>query len=276
MKKKGFTLIELLAVIVILAIIALIATPIILSMINNARKSAAKSSTYGFIEAIDSNNGFADADIAGYTKIADGTHNVSEINVPMKGKAPDSGTVKIENGKVSEANICVSGYTVTYEAGKEAQTGSKCNSGSSSSNVSTQATCPGSGCEYLYADEDTLEIGNSVVQNSVTDYNELNKPFFIGVIKNSNTNVIEKAYSCGIEGGTVFCLEGKEDTVYADNITVLNSVFPSCNASTSDTSADCSGSTVNAEIRNDGYVSLYGDDGYCDISHDGYIGCTPD
>ena len=37
MKNKGFTLIELLAVIVILAIIALIATPIILGIINDAR-----------------------------------------------------------------------------------------------------------------------------------------------------------------------------------------------------------------------------------------------
>ena len=38
--KKGFTLIELLAVIVILAIIALIATPIILGIINDAREEA--------------------------------------------------------------------------------------------------------------------------------------------------------------------------------------------------------------------------------------------
>ena len=37
-KRKGFTLIELLAVIVILAIIALIATPVVLSMIERARK----------------------------------------------------------------------------------------------------------------------------------------------------------------------------------------------------------------------------------------------
>lgn len=40
MKNKGFTLIELLAVIVILAIIALIATPIVLGIIEDARKSA--------------------------------------------------------------------------------------------------------------------------------------------------------------------------------------------------------------------------------------------
>ena len=39
---KGFTLIELLAVIVILAMIALIATPIILGIINDAREGAKK------------------------------------------------------------------------------------------------------------------------------------------------------------------------------------------------------------------------------------------
>ena len=45
--KKGFTLIELLAVIIILAVIALIATPIVLNVIESARKSANKDSAYG-------------------------------------------------------------------------------------------------------------------------------------------------------------------------------------------------------------------------------------
>ena len=44
MKEKAFTLIELLAVIVILAIIALIATPIILGIIKDARENAKKRS----------------------------------------------------------------------------------------------------------------------------------------------------------------------------------------------------------------------------------------
>jgi len=43
-KRNGFTLIELLAVIAILAIILLIAVPMILSVINNAKKSAFASS----------------------------------------------------------------------------------------------------------------------------------------------------------------------------------------------------------------------------------------
>ncbi len=49
--KKGFTLIELLAVIVILAIIALIATPIVLQIIEKARRSAAQDTVYGVISA---------------------------------------------------------------------------------------------------------------------------------------------------------------------------------------------------------------------------------
>ena len=53
MNQKGFTLIELLAVIVILAVIALIATPIVMNSIEEARKSAAKNAAYGVIKAIE-------------------------------------------------------------------------------------------------------------------------------------------------------------------------------------------------------------------------------
>ena len=52
MKNKGFTLIELLAVIVILAIIALIATPIILGIINDSRQSAKDRSAEYVYEAV--------------------------------------------------------------------------------------------------------------------------------------------------------------------------------------------------------------------------------
>jgi len=51
MKKKGFTLIELLAVIIILAVIALIATPIVLNVVDNAKESARKSSVNGYADA---------------------------------------------------------------------------------------------------------------------------------------------------------------------------------------------------------------------------------
>lgn len=52
MNKKGFTLIELLAVIVILAVIALIASPIILGIINDAQESSRIRSVEAYMNAI--------------------------------------------------------------------------------------------------------------------------------------------------------------------------------------------------------------------------------
>lgn len=49
--KSGFTLIELLAVVVILAVIALISTPLILNIIDGAKKGAFQSTAYGILEA---------------------------------------------------------------------------------------------------------------------------------------------------------------------------------------------------------------------------------
>ena len=51
--KKGFTLIELLAVIVVLAVIALIATPMVLNTIEEARKGAAQSSAYTYVNEVE-------------------------------------------------------------------------------------------------------------------------------------------------------------------------------------------------------------------------------
>ena len=50
-KRSAFTLIELLAVIIILAVIALIATPVVLNVVDNARKEANKNSAYGLLDA---------------------------------------------------------------------------------------------------------------------------------------------------------------------------------------------------------------------------------
>ena len=51
MKRKGFTLIELLGVIVVLAVIAIITTPVILGVIEKSKKGALQNSGYGLVEA---------------------------------------------------------------------------------------------------------------------------------------------------------------------------------------------------------------------------------
>ena len=50
--KKGFTLIELLAIIIILAIVALVATPIVLDVIDNSRDKLAMTEAQTIVESI--------------------------------------------------------------------------------------------------------------------------------------------------------------------------------------------------------------------------------
>ena len=138
--KKGFTLIELLAVIVILAIIALIATPIILNMIENAKKGAAKDSAYGYIEAIEKNNALANMN-ENYTKIEDGTNiNIKKIHIKLKGKLPKDGIITLEKGIVKNAYLCINEYYVSYN-GKTATITESCDE----SNIKEIATFDGNG-----------------------------------------------------------------------------------------------------------------------------------
>ena len=146
--KKGFTLIELLAVIVILAIIALVAIPVILNMIENARKSSAKSAALGYIDAIEYSNGFATlgSEVEGnYQKIETGdvATATQKLGSHLKGKAPASGTVTIDsNGKVTGATLCINGYNVTYE-NKDATVNGKCNgSNNNNNNQEPEPTTP--------------------------------------------------------------------------------------------------------------------------------------
>ncbi len=52
MFKKAFTLIELLAVIIILAVVALIATPVVLNVVNSAKESAMQSQLSLYADSI--------------------------------------------------------------------------------------------------------------------------------------------------------------------------------------------------------------------------------
>ncbi len=118
MKNKGFTLIELLAVIVILAIIALIATPIILGIINDARNSAkqrtaeliAKETELAYTSYLFKNNGvgepskFCDYMKAEYFDMdsakLEGSCTDASTGVTVKGDNGVSYTVKYEGGTV--------------------------------------------------------------------------------------------------------------------------------------------------------------------------------
>ena len=122
---KGFTLIELLAVIVILAIIALIATPRILDVVEEARKGAAKSSILGYIDAVEKQamiNQLNDDDTDDIT--AD-TYTVSQLTakkVTVKGDLPEETGTSVtvdDKGSVTGASVFVTKgekYDVTYNS----------------------------------------------------------------------------------------------------------------------------------------------------------------
>lgn len=124
--KKGFTLVELLAVIVILAIIALIATPIILNVIDDAKTNAAKNSAYGYIDALEKANAqdmLSSESInvlsGAYTIDESGKlmHDSAEVAVKFKGTKPTSGTLTYADGKLSSgSSITVDGKKFTSDA----------------------------------------------------------------------------------------------------------------------------------------------------------------
>ena len=126
---KGFTLIELLAVIVILAIIALIATPIILGVIETARKGSVESSALGYIDAVEKQvliNQVAGGTEIGYPNETAYTMTVlNGFGITVKGDAPKVASVTLDaDGSVATTSTfgiesqgtC---YAVAYNAEKK-------------------------------------------------------------------------------------------------------------------------------------------------------------
>ena len=124
--KRGFTLIELLAVIIILGVIALIATPVILNIVDGSRKSASLSSAKLYIKAV--NNSIMNSRLNGNYKIEDGSYIINSsgnicldasctqtLEVQANGKKPISGTLEVLNEEVvcRGTELVFSDYTLT-------------------------------------------------------------------------------------------------------------------------------------------------------------------
>lgn len=106
---KGFTLIELLAVIVILAIIALIATPIIIGVIDQARTKAAENSAYGIIDAARLKYTESLIDASGSLSFG---HSYSAKELSVSGEGATDGTYTIsKNGEITLAGVVIGEYT---------------------------------------------------------------------------------------------------------------------------------------------------------------------
>ena len=103
MRKRGFTLIELLAVIVILGVLALIATPLILNVVEKAREQAFLDSAYGIRDAAEYR--YTESMLSNLeTKKKVYQYPDSTNALKVKGEHPDYGEVVVEsNGTIALA-----------------------------------------------------------------------------------------------------------------------------------------------------------------------------
>ena len=161
MKKKGFTLIELLAVIVILAIIALIATPLVLKYIEKSRQESKVDSAYSYVRNLETeianysikNNG-KKYNKSGLLEIGE----LTDIDTTVKGDTPSSGKVCLSSlGQVDKAILQYDKYYVLYD-GKRGSISDK--------DTYDNFSCNGNGVAdsfesiYNYGDEVTFNPGD--------------------------------------------------------------------------------------------------------------------
>ncbi|NLL44324.1 MAG: type II secretion system protein, partial [Mollicutes bacterium] len=114
-QSKGFSLIELLAVIVILAIVAVITTPLVLNTINDVKKRSFTSTAYGIIKAAEME--YTNQMIKGNNNETIFTYengkeeaNRTETSLKYKGERPKNGTVIIN----SEGKIAIAIHNGTF------------------------------------------------------------------------------------------------------------------------------------------------------------------
>ena len=200
-KNKGFTLVELLAVIVILALIALIATPIILNVINDAKKQAAKDSAYGYMDAVEK---YIVSSELEDKSIKDGTYSVEDLNsmgVSVKGSTPDNGNIEIKNSSVKSYDIGIDGYVVMNGKVDKVSTTKSFKNGTAvyynpvseekcKSSEAVSTTGKNSGCMKWYVFND--KEGNATV-NVILDHNTTAGVAYNSTGSNSEMKEVKKA-----------------------------------------------------------------------------------
>ncbi len=119
MRKNGFTLIEMLAIIVLLAIIAVVATPVVLNIVANSQRSGFASSVNGIKDAIETDYSERDFDTNNSYKYENGklyfvngkTNQVEGDPIPMSGGISDGNGTGIIDDK---GNVKVRIYNSRY------------------------------------------------------------------------------------------------------------------------------------------------------------------
>ena len=124
--KKGFTLIELLAVIVILAVLALIATPVVLNIINGSKENTLLRSADFYLDAVD--QAVTRKNLTTYfaptsCEIQNNGNLIcdenEEVVVDVSGEKPTSGQIVFSDGKVTSAQMTISNQEIVMNEGMD-------------------------------------------------------------------------------------------------------------------------------------------------------------
>ena len=290
MKRKGFTLIELLAVIVVLAIIALIATPIVMNTIKKSKKGAAERSADSFVKQVEttveterlSGNIIEDGE---YEITSDGNlckdksascSDENKIKIEMSGTKPTSGKVKITNGIVQiSTKLTVGDYDVKYNP--ESKKYEAREKDSSSSTV-----------VYRFS-QNSVKIGDTIDPSDTTKYTKdpstLGKDYYLKHVLDEDNKVTE-SYGCVIFSNTEYCVKGgdssfygysENESNYTGNALILknleNEKIEDITCSFRKIESGCNSDSVNLIVDSTGYVLAHADDGSCSISRGGSSTC---
>ena len=287
-KKNAFTLIELLAVIVVLAIIALIATPIVMNTIKNAKKGAAERTADNYIKQVETAVAEAKLEnksVPNGTYDIDGNGNLTGAGLPdgkleinMSGNKPTSGTVTIKNGGVSqnETTMVVGDYDVKYNQEKNKYEATNEGGSSSTTVVYRWSTDP--------IEKDDI-INPNDTSKFTKDASTLGKSYYLKHVLDKDNKVTE-SYACAILKGKEYCLTNGEygyaanEADYTGSALILKQIRDakiegiSCSFDANDSS--CSGGSVHLNAYSSGSsegVFARDDVGNCYVYGDGSSNC---
>ena len=230
-KKHGFTLIELLAVIVVLAIIALIATPIVMNTIKKSKKGAAERSADSYVKQVET---AVAEERLNKNEVLEGEYQITsdgnlcrdksvscsddkKIKIEMSGTKPTSGKIKITNGRVDQtsSSMTIGDYTVSYNSTKKTYEATEKGNTPQVEVLCTAKTAATTGNvpsgNYAYGDEYTCELGDNDA-----------KTFFVLETNGDNVSLImDKNIDSNGKGTTsgntvAWCKSGSDNSCAAD------------------------------------------------------------
>ena len=259
MKRSGFTLIELLAVIVILAIIALIATPIILGIINDAKEESNERSVELYASAV--RNAVAAYQLTGLNA----PKSFSDLTIQYDGDVKCTVQELYEDGSFYLDKCKVNNGTKEYSYGKES--------------IET----PESGSTQFYKPQ-YYNVGVYVGQ-TVTSENLLTEPptgknFYVGY--DVEDGEVSTAYVCFIRYGIEYCLKStRDDSELAKNIEIIKDAYSdvvdtdACSFNTENYYVDCKDQDFSVLLKiEEGQIRTNTSSGaYCDEEALGSISC---